>query len=150
MTQLQERKLDAQYVTMLMSVWDDETRTLRMANAGSVQPLLVRQTESGVAVETIAAEGFPLGLFPAVEYDELAVKTLPGDMVVYFSDGIVDAANGEGEMFGSERLADVLRGEPSSCGSAQRAVAAVLKAVEEFQDGVAHFDDETLVILRVL
>src|ERR1019366_167712 len=39
--QLQERKLDSQYVTMLMAVWHDETRTLQIANAGSVQPLYV-------------------------------------------------------------------------------------------------------------
>ena len=149
-SQLQVRKLDAQYVTMLMSVWDDESRTLRMANAGSVQPLIVRQAEDGVTVETIAAEGFPLGLFPAAEYEEIVLRTAPGDMVVYFSDGIVDAANAEGEMFGTERLAEVLRAQPAACGSAQSAVTAVLKAVEEFQDGVAHFDDETLVILRVL
>ncbi|MDP9038206.1 MAG: SpoIIE family protein phosphatase [Acidobacteriota bacterium] len=150
-TQLQVRKLDAQYVTMLMSVWDDETRTIRMANAGSVQPLLVRRgLAEAVEVETIAAEGFPLGLFPSVRYDELVVTTEPGDMVVFFSDGIVDAANGDEEMFGSDRLVEVLRGQQAEAASAQTMVESVLKAVAEFQDGVTHFDDETLVILRVL
>lgn len=149
--QLQVRKLDAQYVTMLMSVWDDETRTLSIANAGSVQPAIVRRSEEGPPiVETIVAEGFPLGLFPVSQYEELTIETRPGDMLVFFSDGIVDAANGEGEMFGSERLSRVLLDDPGACCSAQGAVQAILKAVEEFQDGVAHFDDETLVILRVL
>lgn len=149
--QLQVRKLDAQYVTMLMSVWDDETRTLRLANAGSVQPLIVRHGDgSGPVIETIRAEGFPLGLFPKSEYEEIEIETQAGDLLVFFSDGIVDAANAEGEMFGSERLARVLREHPDVCESAQCAVEAILKAVERFQDGVAHFDDETLVVLRVL
>ena len=148
--QLQERKLDAQYVTMLMSVWDDETRTLRIANAGSVQPLIVRRRDAGALVETIEAEGFPLGLFPKSEYEEIALETCPGDLLVFFSDGIVDAANAEGEMFGPERLVRVLQEHPDLCETAQCAVNAILKAVETFQDGVAHFDDETLVVLRVL
>jgi phosphoserine phosphatase RsbU/P len=175
--QLQERKLDAQYVTMLMALWNDETRTLQLANAGSVQPLYVTGgvTESktgkgagskkaarelpasgsiagttGVTVTTIQAEGFPLGLFPKADYDELTLQTKPGDVVVFFSDGIVDALNGDGEMFGTDRLEAVLRDHPSACHSAQATVDAILAAVAEFQAGTAHFDDETIVVLRVL
>jgi phosphoserine phosphatase RsbU/P len=169
--QLQERRLDAQYVTMLMAVWNDETRTLQIANAGSVQPLFVRTgvtdaigakgagakkvssalpAEARVTVSTVRAEGFPLGMFPGVEYEEHSVPTKPGDVVIFFSDGIVDALNADGEMFGTERLEAVLREHPSACNSAQATVDAVLKAVGEFQAGTAHFDDETLVVLRVL
>jgi sigma-B regulation protein RsbU (phosphoserine phosphatase) len=165
--QLQERKLDSQYVTMLMAVWNDETRTLQIANAGSVQPLYVTspatETNSdgkrltvdcavatGFTVDTVQAEGFPLGLFPNAQYEELTITTKPGDVLVFFSDGIVDAENGEGEMFGTERLTAVLREHPSACNSAQATVDAILAAVAAFQAGTAHFDDETLVVLRVL
>ena len=71
-------------------------------------------------------------------------------MLVFFSDGIVDAENAEGEMFGTERLTAVLQAHPSACNSAQATVDAILAAVNEFQSGTAHFDDETLVVLRVL
>jgi phosphoserine phosphatase RsbU/P len=170
--QLQERKLDSQYVTMLMAVWNDDSRTLQIANAGSVQPLYVTNTrpdpaptsgkrtgavagdcrlpDDGFSVTTIQAEGFPLGLFPNAQYDELTITTKPGDVLVFFSDGIVDAENTEGEMFGTERLTAVLREHPSACNSAQATVDAILAAVSEFQAGTAHFDDETLVVLRVL
>ena len=172
--QLQERKLDAQYVTMLMAVWDDEQRSLRIANAGSVQPLYVtntvtdaprqarRGTRSDPAVEprtvartepriaTVRAEGFPLGLFPNAAYDEHTISARPGDLMVFFSDGIVDAQNDKGEMFGTDRLMHVLRENPSSCTSARATVDAILAAVETFQSGTAHFDDETLVVLRLL
>lgn len=163
--QLQERKLDSQYVTMLMAVWNDEARTLQIANAGSVQPLYVTGSEipdskrpapkgckagPNFAVNVVQAEGFPLGLFPNAEYDELTIQTKPGDLLVFFSDGILDAENADGEMFGTERLSAVLREHPAACNSAQATVDAILAAVSEFQAGTAHFDDETLIVLRVL
>ena len=149
--QLQERKLDAQYVTMLMAVWDDSNQTLQIANAGSVQPLFVAANPSvanAPAVRTIKAEGFPLGLFSNAEYEEFTLSTQPGDLIVFFSDGIVDAENGTGEMFGNDRLEAVLQAHPQPTASAT--VEAVLKAVSDFQSGTDHFDDETLVILRAL
>jgi len=149
--QLQERKLDAQYVTMLMALWDDNTQTLQIANAGSVQPVFVSNTSgdpAGRVVKTIEAEGFPLGLFPGAEYEEFTFATQPGDMIVFFSDGIVDAENADHEMFGTDRLNHVLQNQ--SCATAESTVEAVLQSVNEFQAGTDHFDDETVVVLHVL
>jgi sigma-B regulation protein RsbU (phosphoserine phosphatase) len=146
--QLQERKLDSQYVTMLMAVWDDSNQTLQIANAGSVQPLFVSSTINGPDVKTIQAEGFPLGLFPNAEYEEFTLSTRPGDLIVFFSDGIVDAVDDTGDMFGNDRLNAVLRSQTRS--TAASTVDAILKAVTDFQHGTDHFDDETVVVLRVL
>jgi phosphoserine phosphatase RsbU/P len=150
--QLQERKLDSQYVTMLMAVWDDSNQTLQIANAGSVQPLFVAANPSDTtqpsAVRTIQAEGFPLGLFPNAEYEEFTLSTQPGDLIVFFSDGIVDAVNAAEEMFGDDRLKQLLESQHHP--TAQSTVDAILKAVTDFQAGTAHFDDETIVVLRVL
>jgi sigma-B regulation protein RsbU (phosphoserine phosphatase) len=150
--QLQERKLDSQYVTMLMAVWDDSNQTLQIANAGSVQPLFVAanpaDTSKPPTVRTIQAEGFPLGLFPNAEYEEFTLSTQPGDLIVFFSDGIVDAVNATGDMFGDERLCRLLESQHHP--TAQSTVEAILQAVTDFQAGTAHFDDETIVVLRVL
>lgn len=149
--QLQERKLDAQYVTMLMAVWDDSNQTLQIANAGSVQPLFVSArpaVANGPRVRTIKAEGFPLGLFPDATYEEFTLSTQPGDLIAFFSDGIVDAENATHEMFGNDRLEQVLQSLPYP--TAASAVESVLSAVNDFQSGTDHFDDETLVILRAL
>ena len=148
--QLQERKLDSQYVTMLMAVWNDNNHTLQIANAGSVQPLFVEANadeEKPTTVRTIQAEGFPLGLFPDAEYEEFTLSTRPGDLIVFFSDGIVDALNAEGEMFGDERLTRLLESQHHA--TAQSVVDSILQAVSDFQDGTDHFDDETIVVLRV-
>ena len=145
--QLQERKLDSQYVTMLVAIWDDDNRTLQIANAGSVQPLFVSRSSLGIDVSTIPAEGFPLGLFPGVVYEEFTISTRRGDLIAFFSDGIVDAESPAKEMFGTERLEETLRELPET--SAEAAIEMVLAAVSDFQDGTEHFDDETLVLLRV-
>jgi phosphoserine phosphatase RsbU/P len=149
--QLQERKLDSQYVTMLIALWDDSNQTIQIANAGSVQPLFVSLNSSNsrtsVDVKTIQAEGFPLGLFPDVEYEEFTLSTRPGDLIVFFSDGIPDAENESGDMFGTERLAKVLKSLRMP--TANSAADAILDAVTKFQGGTEHFDDETVVLLHV-
>ncbi len=146
--QLQERRLDSQYVTMLFAVWDDPTRTLQVANAGSVQPMLLTRTGAEAEVQTVKAEGFPLGLFPLAEYEEFSISTQAGDMLVFFSDGMADAENRQGEMFGTDRICESL--QCAAPESAEGAVGAVFDAVTAFQGGTERFDDETLVILRVL
>lgn len=151
--QLQERKVAAQYVTMLIALWDDKERAFRISNAGSVQPLFLSTSGAslthGVEVSTVKVEGFPLGLFPGVSYDELTLATQPGDMIVFFSDGIVDAENIHGEMFGNDRLCTLLERHPTASDSADDAVNAVLESLSTFQAGTAHFDDETVVVMRV-
>jgi sigma-B regulation protein RsbU (phosphoserine phosphatase) len=156
--QLQERKLDAQYVTMLAALWDDERRTLSIANAGSVQPMVVTKCppEPGAAaaltdaleVQTVPVEGFPLGLFPHSTYDETVIPLAPGSMVLFFSDGIPDAVNSRGEQYGTERLATLLQHHPTAALGAQQAVDAIVEAVTTHQSGTEHFDDETVIALR--
>jgi sigma-B regulation protein RsbU (phosphoserine phosphatase) len=140
---IQERKLESQYVTMLFAMWNDDSRTLQVANSGAVQPILCRQGHSS----TVRAEGFPLGLFPNASYEELNVATEPGDVIVFVSDGILDAENAQREMYGQERLAELLssRGEQP----AQEIADAILNDVGRFQGEQERFDDETIIVLRV-
>jgi sigma-B regulation protein RsbU (phosphoserine phosphatase) len=116
---------------------------LTVANSGAVQPVFCR---SGQSV-TVKAEGFPLGLFPDVTYEELHVATQPGDAIVFVSDGILDAENENEEMYGEERLSGLLcahRGQPAL------AIAdAILEDVARFQGAKDRFDDETIIVLRV-
>jgi sigma-B regulation protein RsbU (phosphoserine phosphatase) len=140
---LQERKLESQYVSLLFALWNDENQTLQVANSGAVQPVFCR---SGEAV-TVKAEGFPLGLFPNVAYEEFDVATQPGDAIVFVSDGILDAENEKGEMYGSDQLAGLLcahRDQP-----AQQIADAILDDVTRFQGAQDRFDDETIIVLCV-
>ncbi len=140
---IQERKLESQYVTMLFALWHDDSRTLRVANSGAVQPILCRFGRSS----TVHAEGFPLGMFPDVTYDELTVTTEPGDVVIFVSDGILDAENAEREMYGQERLTSLLCGRREL--PAQEIADAILSDVARFLGEQDHFDDETIIVLKV-
>jgi sigma-B regulation protein RsbU (phosphoserine phosphatase) len=140
---LQERKLESQYVSLLFCLWDDNDLTLRVANSGAVQPVVCRQGQSS----TIKIEGFPLGLFPDVVYDELTIAAQPGDAIVFISDGILDAENAQGDMYGDDRLSALLcahRDYPAA-----EIADAILSDVTRFQAGHDRFDDETIIVLRV-
>jgi sigma-B regulation protein RsbU (phosphoserine phosphatase) len=140
---LQERKLESQYVTLLFAVWNDENQTLQVANSGAVQPVFCRSGQS----LTVKAEGFPLGMFPDVAYEEFNVATQPGDAIVFVSDGILDAENEQEEMYGQEQLAALLcanRDQPAG-----EIAEAILADVSRFQGSKERFDDETIIVLRV-
>lgn len=141
---LQERRLDSQYVTMVFALWNDENQTLQIANAGAVQPLFCR----GEEIETIRAEGFPLGMFPNATWEEFSISMQPGDAMVFFSDGIVDAQNAAGDMFGNDRLVACVRKHRNK--SASKMAEGILNEVGRFQGKQDRFDDETVVILKVL
>ncbi len=140
---LQERKLDSQYVTMLFVVWNDENRTLQVANSGAVQPIFCRAGQS----VPVKAEGFPLGMFPNVSYEELSVATQSGDAIVFVSDGILDAENEKEEMYGQQRLGDLLCAHRDL--PAAEIAEAILADVARFQGSKDRFDDETIIVLRV-
>jgi sigma-B regulation protein RsbU (phosphoserine phosphatase) len=88
-----------------------------------------------------------MGLFPIAEYDEFTYRALPGDVFVFFSDGILDAVDDAGESYGSARLRAVI--EQSCHQSANEIVAAIFKSVDAFVGGVTAFDDQTVVAIRV-
>jgi phosphoserine phosphatase RsbU/P len=140
---LQERKLESQYVTLLFALWNDDNRTLQVANSGAIQPIFCRSGQS----LTVKAEGFPLGMFPNANYEEFNVATQPGDTIVFVSDGILDAENEKDEMYGQEQLASLLCSSRSL--DAGGIADAILADVSRFQGGKERFDDETIIVLRV-
>ena len=140
---LQERRLESQYVAMLFAVWNDENQTLQLANSGAVQPIFCRSCESN----SIRAEGFPLGMFPDVNYEEFSIATQPGDVILFVSDGILDAENDKGEMYGESRLSALMCREKNR--TAGQIADGILADVTRFQDGHDRFDDETIIVLKV-
>jgi sigma-B regulation protein RsbU (phosphoserine phosphatase) len=140
---LGERHIEAQYICLLYAVWDDQRRTLQVANSGLPRPLYVHDGK----MEIIEATGLPLGLFGEAEYDEFTFKAKPGDMFVFFSDGILDARNKSGDLFGRggvERVIAACADQSPDC-----VVTSLFKAVEEFAAGEDVFDDQTVVAIKV-
>jgi phosphoserine phosphatase RsbU/P len=140
---LAERRIEAQFVSLIYAVWDDAQRTLTVANSGLPRPIYVH----GGKNENIEATGLPLGLFDEAEYDEFQFRMKPGEMFVFFSDGILDARNRNGELFGRHRMEKIIAectDKPADC-----VVDSLFKAVAEHSAGVETFDDQTVVAIRV-
>jgi sigma-B regulation protein RsbU (phosphoserine phosphatase) len=95
----------------------------------------------------IEATGLPLGLFDDANYDEFRFKMKPGDMFVFFSDGILDARNRQGELFGRGRVERIV--EQCAGNTAESVVESLFQAVAEHSAGVEAFDDETVVVIKV-
>jgi sigma-B regulation protein RsbU (phosphoserine phosphatase) len=140
---LAERRIEAQFVSLIYAVWDDEHRTLLVANSGLPRPVLLHDGMNTV----VEATGLPLGLFDDASYDEFSFKMKPGDVFVFFSDGILDARNRRGEMFGRGRVEQII----AECGgaSADCMVDSLFKAVAEHSAGVEAFDDQTVLAIKV-
>ncbi len=140
---LGERRIDGQFVSLIYAVWDDRNRTLQVANSGLPRPIYCHDGK----IETIEATGLPLGLFDEADYDELSFRAKPGDMFVFFSDGILDASNKAEELFGRERVGEIVAANPNA--SADEVVKLIFKAVAEHASGEEAFDDQTVVAIRV-
>jgi sigma-B regulation protein RsbU (phosphoserine phosphatase) len=137
------RPIDAQFVSLVYAVWDDKARTMEVANSGLPRPIYYRDGN----VERIEATGLPVGLFPDAEYDAVRIEARANDVFVFFSDGLIDARNMPGELFGRERIEKIV-GENAEK-SAEDLVEILFAAVGTHAAGVEAFDDQTVVAFKV-
>ncbi len=140
---LLERKVDAQYVTLLLLHWDKAKRELTMANAGSIPPMICRNGER----IKVKIEGIPIGLLDDREYDEVTIKLEPGDVFLLYSDGIQDQENPAGEAYDNARLFRVLKANCAE--SPKHIVDAVYADLVRWQAGGSMNDDQTMVAVKV-
>src|SRR5213075_334790 len=140
---LGERRIDGQFVSLIYAVWDDEQQTLQVANSGLPRPLYWHDDK----MEIIEATGLPLGLFDDADYDEFTFNAKPGDKFVFFSDGILDARNEAGDLFGRSRVEQIVANSDGIY--AEGLVNSLFDAVAEHASGVETFDDQTVVVIKV-
>jgi sigma-B regulation protein RsbU (phosphoserine phosphatase) len=140
---LAERPIEAQYVSIIYAVWDDDQRMLQIANSGLPRPIYCHQGK----VERIEATGLPLGLFPSAEYDEFTFRAVPGDVFVFFSDGILDARNQHGNTFGRERAEQIVTRNCNK--TADDLVSLIFQEVTTFVGDTEQYDDQSVVAIKV-
>lgn len=139
-------RLDARFIAMLFAVYDAPSRRLTLANAGGPYPLLVRDAH----IQEIRMEGVPLGLLPETAYEETTLDLLPGDIVLFVSDGILESENASQEQFGSARLHALLADLAPGLSAAEIS-EAILAATNGYSGPAATpHDDQTLLVLRVI
>ena len=124
------------FVTMVYAEFDPATRTVRIASAGHLPPLLVEPDgHRWITTE----RGLPLGIAPC-EFSETAVTLDPQSRLAIYSDGITEAAIGTGEEYGQERLLAQMK-------AAEVCVESLLADVKKFVNGAGLRDDATLILL---
>ncbi|MCL4794692.1 MAG: SpoIIE family protein phosphatase [Bryobacteraceae bacterium] len=131
------------FVTMVVAVLDGERGSIRYTNAGHNRPLLVRA--SG-ATEELSEGGLLLGILPNAEYVGADIRMESGDVLVFFSDGVTEAANEADEDFGEARLMEVVREHQDRPAAAIG--AAIRDAVTRHLDGQPSLDDVTVVVVK--
>ena len=135
------------FVALLYAVLDAKDRTLSLCSAGQTQPIqLYAETGEASLVET-KGDMFPLGILEDAEYQETRLQLAPGDKVVFYTDGIVEAMNEKEEMFGFEQLLEVVQGARSM--TAEALLKEIIDRVNEFAGGAAQHDDLTIIVLSV-
>jgi sigma-B regulation protein RsbU (phosphoserine phosphatase) len=139
-----ERRIDGRFMTFCFATWRKPTRKLRIANAGQTQPFLMKQ---GGRCEQLKLVGFPLGLYDDITYEEWTLNLDRGDILVFHSDGLSEAPDSDGALFGIARLAALI--ETYAALPAGELADQLLASVQEFTSNGPITDDRTLVVMKV-
>ena len=134
---------EALFVTMVAGILDADSGRLELANAGHDAPW--RITAAGTADSLATVGGPPLCVLEGHPYQSTAFQLVPGDALCLITDGITEAMNSAGELYGSERLALLLKSAPQG---AKAIVAALRNDVRRFVGDTEAADDLTLLALR--
>ena len=140
--QLYANTAPEKYATFYFAVYEEAQHALTYTNAGHLSPLLVREGH----VSLLEPTGTVVGAFPFAVYQEKTVKLEHGDMLVAYTDGLVEPENAYGEMFGEERLTELLlrynRADSSEI------IARAMEAVVQWTGSSELQDDMTMVVAR--
>lgn len=135
---------DGNFITAFYAIYDPSDLTLTYASAGHNPPRLKRCSDGSMFVLD-EAQSIPLGILDDVQYVQTTMQLVRGDQVILYTDGITEAFNHEDELFGTERLDEVL----ADCGiDAHALIESVLESVEAFTEGRPADDDRTLLVLK--
>lgn len=137
------RAPDGNFVALTYCTWDDEQLVLELAGSGLPEPLLCRR---GVG-RKLEAHGLPLGLFREANYEAMSIQCKRGDTLLFYTDGIVESADRNGNEFGPERLSEIVM---KNCGDGpSEIVNNVFAAVNAHCQCEMNFDDQTVIAMQV-
>ena len=131
------------FVTVFYAVYDPATAQLSYANGGHNPPLIIHP--DGTSELMPLTGGIALGLAPELDYDQNTVTLAPGDMALFYTDGVTEAMNDAREEFGEDRLQALFAGAPQQ--DPEATIRKVFEAVHEFAGDMPQSDDITCLTL---
>ena len=143
-----ERASQERFASLFWGYFDVRTGLLHYVNCGHCAPLLFRVSSraGGQAVSRLCDGGPVLGLLPNARFEQGMERLEPGDVVVLYSDGVVEAANASGEEFGEARL--IAAAEANVAAEPEEIRDSILRAVRAFTGSDVLVDDQTLLAIR--
>jgi phosphoserine phosphatase RsbU/P len=141
--QVHASSLEDRFATLFYGVFDGTKHRLQFVNAGHNPPMVIRQDGSIISLE---AGGAPLGIFADSSYEQGTVELNPGDLILAYTDGVIDATSPAESEWGVEGLRKAAIGSNALC--ADEIVDAIFTSMDEFSLG-RQTDDATVVVVRV-
>ena len=133
------------FVTVFYGLYNVKTHLLHYTNAGHTLALLFHPATSSCS--TLLSRSLPLGMFALATFEQADILLAPGDVLALYTDGVNEARNAEGEVFGTERLVHLIL-EYGGC-SPQALKDAIVNRVQTFSEGQEQRDDITVMIVQV-
>ena len=140
---LAPRMYGTSFIALNLAILDETKRRIDYANGGQPYPVLKR----GNDIIEIENSDLPLGSMKTVEYESATFDLIEGDLLIFHTDGLIEALNTEEEMYGTERLKESITRIPDSC-SAAEAVQHIIDDVHKFVGEAEQYDDMTIVVVR--
>ena len=133
------------FTTAFLASIDISNKTMTFANAGQIQPMLMRTGK--VTQLTVPGIHIPLAAIPDVSYESAMLQLEPDDLLLFYTDGLSEAMNSDRQMFGDDRIRRILSGLHRE--SPDEVVSRILREMDQFTGGLPPHDDITLVAIRV-
>jgi sigma-B regulation protein RsbU (phosphoserine phosphatase) len=131
------------FTTAVLSEYDPQRRRLTYVNAGHNAPILRR---ADGALEKLETGGMPLGIHSSATYESACVELQPGDALIFYTDGVVEAFDKQRQEFGNDRWCSVIRALPIL--NAQESLRFLMQPVDEFVGVTPQSDDITYLVFR--
>lgn len=133
------------FATMSYCTIDRRSGDMEFSNAAH-HPVMIFRAASET-IEELDTPGIPVGIEPEMRYDSVRTRVFPGDVLVFFTDGIVEAVNTADEQFTNERLVRVIHDTHDQ--PAERIRARIQEELDEFVGHAPQHDDQTLLVIRI-
>lgn len=134
------------FITAFFAIYDPHSRTLKYSSAGHNPPRLLRHDHR--QIESLdQATSLPLGIVDSLDWPDASIEIRRGDRLVIYTDGIVEAASPEFELFGMDRLDQLIN---AAKGTPEELRNSILTAVDDFTQHAPASDDRTLLVIDQL
>ena len=131
------------FIALNLAILNASDKRIDYANGGQPYPILKRGTE----IIEIENSDLPLGSMKSVQYESIAFDLVEGDVLIFHSDGLIEALNSDEEMYGTECLIELASQIPNEC-TAEEVIQHIVEDVNKFVEEAEQYDDLTLVVIK--